>query len=210
MGSRSSKVASKAAGAAGRRQYPSSPSIVNAKPTPPSTNTSSSPPPSNTANYPTPSQSSSPIELASSTRSDHVDLDARDPQFGSALRRAGIARRVPQHSASQSQTFPTSSMPPASQQAPGQQIFPSQSPHTNPAVAIVQARERIAKRFDQETDNLGRGSFQGRTLLSAKEIREALRLRDEAGKSVDEIEKQLRLSSGILNKLGTRSMTANA
>ncbi len=100
-------------------------------------------------------------------------------------------------------------MPPAAQQSPGQQVFPSSSPSTNPAIAIVEARERIAKRFEEESESLGRGSFQGRTLISAREIKEALRLRDEGGRSPEEVEKQMRLRSGIISQLGPPGVVGN-
>ena len=101
-------------------------------------------------------------------------------------------------------------MPPAAQQSPGQQVFPSASAVTNPAIAIVQARERISKLFEQESEGLGRGSFQGRTLLTAREIKEALRLRDEGGKSAREVEKQMRLKNGIISSLGPPGIVGNA
>ena len=205
MGSQSSKVASKAAGAAGRRQYPSTSSILNSAKSTANAPSTTSPAPQPASVHPSPE-----AEPPSSTRSEHIDLDARDPQFGSALRSAGIARRVPQHSASREATFPTSSMPPAAQQSPGQQVFPSSSPKTNPAIAIVQARDRINKLFEEESENLGRPSFQGRTLLSAKEIKEALRLRDGGGRSPEEVEKQMRLKSGIISKLGPQGVVGNA
>lgn len=205
MGSSSSKVASRAAGAAGRRQYPSTSSILNSTKSTANAPSGSNPPPPAAQVRPSPR-----AEPPSSTKSEHVDLDARDPHFGSALRRAGIARRVPTHSSSPESTFPTSSVPRAAQQSPGQQVFPSASPSTNPAIAVVQARDRIAKRFEEESEGLGRGSFQGRTLLSAKEIKEALRLRDEGRKSPEEVEKQMRLRSGILRTLGAQGVVGNA
>lgn len=204
MGSQASKVASKAAGAAGRRQYPSTSSILNSAKSTANAPSMSNPPQRPAAVHPSPQ-----AEPPSSTRSEHIDLDARDPHFGSALRQAGIARRVPQHAASPEAAFPTSSMPPAAQQSPGQQVFPSSSPSTNPAIAIVEARERIAKRFEEESESLGRGSFQGRTLISAREIKEALRLRDEGGRSPEEVEKQMRLRSGIISQLGPPGVVGN-
>lgn len=205
MGSQASKVASKAAGAAGRRQYPSTSSILNSAKSAPKTPSVSNPPPQPAAVHPSPQ-----AEPPSPTRSEHIELDARDPQFGSALQRAGIARRVPRHSAPPESAFPTSSIPPAAQQSPGQHIFPSSSPSANPAIAIVEARERIAKRFEEESESLGRGSFQGRTLITAREIKEALRLRDEGGKSAGEVEKQMRLKPGIISQLGPPGVVGNA
>lgn len=206
MGSQASKVASKAAGAAGRRQYPSTSSILNSAKSTANAPSVSNSPPQSAAVHPSPQ-----TEPPSPTRSEHIDLDARDPHFGTALRQAGIARRVPQHlAASPESTFPTSSMPPAAQQSPGQQVFPSRSPTTNPAIAIVEARDRIAKRFEEESESLGRGSFQGRTLISARDLKEALRLRDEGGKSAGEVEKQMRLRAGVICQLGPPGVVGNA
>ena len=205
MGNSSSKVAGKAAAAAGRRQYPSSSSILNSAKSTANAPSVLKPEPAPAQVHPSPE-----AEPPSTTRSEHIDLDARDPQFGTALRQAGIARRVPRHNVPPESTFATSSMPPAAQQSPGQQVFPSSSPATNPAIAIVLARDRIAKRFEQETESMGRSTFQGRTLINAKEIKDALRLRDDAGQSPQDIEKQMRLSSGILSKLGPQGVVGNA
>jgi len=72
-----------------------------------------------------------------------------------------------------------------------------------------QARERIAHKYEQELDGLGRTSFKGRTLIPAKDVKEALRLRDEVGVPEQEIEKQLRLQSGILSQLAKPGVYAN-
>jgi hypothetical protein len=88
-------------------------------------------------------------------------------------------------------------------------MFPSLDPAKNPALMVVKARERIGKRWEEESESLGRGSFTGRTLISAKEITEVLKLRDQKGMDNGEIEKQLRLKSGLVATLGTSGMVAN-
>lgn len=201
MGAGASKQAAKAAGAAGRRQYPSSSSILNS-----ATSTSNAPAQSARPNAPSQVHPNPETSPPSETKDAHIDLDGRDPQFGSALKKLGpaisVARAAPHESA-----FPTSSQPPLGQQ--GQNIFPSNSPKTNPSLRIVEARERINQQFDEEAEGLGRASFTGRTLMSAKDIREALRMRDQGGMSTEEIEKQLRLKSGILSRLGRPGVFGN-
>jgi hypothetical protein len=135
-----------------------------------------------------------------------IELDGRDPQFGAALSRAGTARRVPQppspHSpeAQPQSAFPTSSRPPMPQQSPpGQSIFPSSNPAANPALAVVKARDRMTKLWQAENDGVGRPGFQGRTLLSAKEIREAINIRAVKGEA--EAEKMMRLKKGVLAQM---------
>lgn len=205
MGSSSSKVAAKAAAEAGRRQYPSTSSILNS-----ASSTSNAPefqakaPPS--AVRPNP-RDAPPTEI----KSEHIDLDGRDPQFSSKLRALGPAMPVgdarPQHGA-----LPTSSQPPLGQQGDGQNIFPSKAGSSgvvNPAIVIVNARERIGKIWEEERDALGKGSFSGRTMLSAGELAEVLQLRDE-GMVDGDIEKKMRLSRGLVGRLGVRGVVANA
>lgn len=74
---------------------------------------------------------------------------------------------------------------------------------------IVKAREKINKIYDAEMEDIGRSSSGGRTLISAKDIKEALKMRDQGGMSSSEIEKQLRLKSGILSRLGKPGVFAN-
>lgn len=64
----------------------------------------------------------------------------------------------------------------------------------------VQARDRIGQKFEEEMEGLGRSSFAGRTLVSAKDVKEILRMREQ-GKPSSTIEKQMRLQPGILDQL---------
>lgn len=89
----------------------------------------------------------------------------------------------------------------------GQNIFPSQ--RNNPALLAVQARQRVARQWDQEMEDQGRPSFAGRTLMSAQEIRQALTSRDEGGKVTQEVEKQMRLRPGVLDQLVAKGVIAN-
>lgn len=141
-----------------------------------------------------------------SSREPHVDLDGRDPQFGAALQRLGPAISV-ERAAPDKAAFPTSTQPPLGQQ--GKNIFPSKAPGGNTGMMVVHARDRIAQQYEQELEELGRASFAGRTLISAKDVKEALRMRDEGGMSEGEVEKQLRLKSGILSQLAKPGVYAN-
>lgn len=196
MGNSSSKVAGKAAGAAARRKYPTTPTNLN---------TTTAPSPQNAPLAPTPAAPVHPkVSSAppSSRKSEHVELDARDPHFGSALRQVGAARPITERKPNEDY-FPTSSQPMHS----GQNIFPSNV--NNPALLLVQARQRITQQWESELENQGRPSFPGRTLVNAKDIREALILRDEAGKDPRQVEKQMRLKPGILDQLVTKGVIAN-
>lgn len=201
MGSGASKQAGKAAAAAGRRQYPSSPSILNQ-----ATSTSNAPGESGRPNVPSQVHPDPAQAPPSDTKDAHVELDARDPQFGDALKRLGPAISV-ERAAPHQAAFPTSSQPPLGQQ--GKNIFPSSDPTANPSLMIVKARDRINQKYDEEVEGIGRSSSGGRTLVSAKDIKEAIRMRDQGGMSSEEIEKQLRLKSGILSRLGKPGVFAN-
>lgn len=202
MGNQSSKVASRAASAA-KRSYPS-PTAANSNTI--TSNTAPSPAPQ----PPQPSAQVHPSSPSSSTKSSHIELDARDPHFASSLSRAGRAQRIPQPPSSNSPktspttSFPTSSQPPHLQQAPsGQNIFPTQGRAGNPALQIVAARERVARQWEAEQEGMGRKGFEGRTLLSAREIREVLKA-VEAGKGTEELERGVRLRRGLVDGWGAR------
>ncbi|RMZ87976.1 hypothetical protein DV736_g4796, partial [Chaetothyriales sp. CBS 134916] len=71
----------------------------------------------------------------------------------------------------------------------------------NPAIAIVNARDRIARRFAEESEDLGRKAFAGRTLLSAREIREVISAKEQRRWGDSAIEKQFHLKSGVLAEI---------
>src|SRR2546423_1868223 len=171
MGSSSSKVARTAASTA-RRPYPSTSSIPKTAPPTSNPRTTSAPPasepPSPAQVHPDPTQSP-----PSASKSRHIELDGRDPQFGSRLSQIGPVRPVSQSPVNAHQ-FPPSAAP--NQQ--GQNILPGTSASTNPALLIVQTRERIGKAWEEESESLGRGSFQGRTMISAAQIREVVSMRE--------------------------------
>lgn len=73
---------------------------------------------------------------------------------------------------------------------------------------VVQARERIGKLWEEESERVGRASFQGRTLITAAQIREVLRMK-ESGMESGEIERRLRLKEGLVKRLGVGSVVAN-
>ncbi|KAJ9622105.1 uncharacterized protein PV06_05819 [Exophiala oligosperma] len=202
MGNSSSKVASKAAAGAARRQYPSTSSIANSAATAPSRNnapptTSSKPTTTSPQVHPNPATSPAVDE-----RTQNIELDGRDPQFGSRLQRIGPVK-LPS-GVRPEEAFPTSSEP----MQPAHNLFPSTQ--NNPAVILTQARQRINKQWEFEVENGGRPSFPGRTLLNSKDIKEALRLRDEMGKTSQDVEKQMKLKPGILDQLVAKGMVANA
>ena len=91
-----------------------------------------------------------------------------------------------------------------------QSMFPPPTSRSNPALQVVEAREKFAKIAMEEIENMGRPSFQGRSLISASELRTLLELRDDAKKSPGEIERHLRLRPGLVAKLGPAGMVGNA
>jgi hypothetical protein len=202
MGASSSKVAKTASSSA--RRYPATSSIPR----------SANPPlPQSSSSESRPDPTVHPKPSASTSRDQHIDLDARDPDFGSRLSQLGPVQPAPTYS--NSSTFaPTpqvvkssSSSKSTSSPSSGRQVFPSTS--SNPALLIVQARDRLAKVFEEESESLGRGSFTGRTLISAAEIKNLLSMRDNARRLPCEIEKQLRLRPGVIGKLGQPGVVGN-
>jgi hypothetical protein len=201
MGASSSKIAKTASSSA--RRYPATSSIPRSANQPPPRSSSES----------RPGPTVHPKPSASTSRDQHIELDARDPDFGSRLSQLGPVQPAPTYS--NSSTFaPTpqvvkssSSSKSTSSPSSGHQVFPSAS--SNPALLIVQARDRLAKVFEEESESLGRGSFKGRTLISAAEIKNLLSMRDDARRPPGEIERQLRLRPGVVGKLGQPGVVAN-
>ncbi|RMD40467.1 hypothetical protein DV735_g4657, partial [Chaetothyriales sp. CBS 134920] len=101
-------------------------------------------------------------------------------------------------------TSPSSSL--LASQAPSP---PHQHAATNPAIAIVNARDRIAQRFEDECGQAGSRKFEGRSLLSAGEIREVLGAREQGRWADAAIEKQFRLRSGVLAQILSGGVVKN-
>lgn len=56
---------------------------------------------------------------------------------------------------------------------------------------------------------MGRSGFQGREYLDALTIRQVLAMRDRQGLSAEEIERLLRLKSGVVGRLGERGVVGD-
>ena len=152
-----------------------------------------------------------------------INLDASDPDLDPAYtaRLSQLGPVQPSPTMSNSSTFNTSasannpfssSSPPQSHfqpsaSSPGQSVFPS---GMNPAVALLQARERLAQEAEEEFENLGRKGAPGRRFLDVVTIRQVLMMRDDLGKEDAEIEAQLGLRKGIVRKLGPRGVVSGA
>ncbi|PYH47321.1 uncharacterized protein BP01DRAFT_421656 [Aspergillus saccharolyticus JOP 1030-1] len=219
MGASASKPVKSAAAAASRRQYPKQP----ATPTPPSSlpaSASSRAPPQPRAREPSksspraspqPVQSSSPMmnhtkknlsEQVSFEKSSAIDIDGRDPDFAASLRSIGPV--TPNPTFSPSSTF-----------APAQRSFGAAGAHhpatvfppaANPALLTVTARQQITQAAEAETDAMGRRDFAGREFLDAFTIRQVLAMRDRQGLPAREIERVMRLKSGVVERLGPKGV----
>lgn len=88
-----------------------------------------------------------------------------------------------------------------------QPIFPS--PGNNPALQVLQARHKLAEEAEAEFADYGKSAFQGRRFLDVMIIRQMLRMRDEQGKTNDQIERELGLQRGVAAKLGKKGIFAD-
>lgn len=224
MGASSSKPARSAAQAVSRRQYPkqpvSPPTSSPAQPPPASKPTRQQPQPPRQPSRPPPAgptyHSKEPPSLerssgtyihplpshTSTTQTNHpsttkaIDLDGRDPDFAAQLRTIGPV--TPNPTFSPSSTF--------ARQQPAPTVFP---PASNPALLVFSARQRLTKAAEQELEAMGRSGFQGREYLDALTIRQVLAMRDRQGLSAEEIERLLRLKSGVVGRLGERGVVGD-
>ncbi|GKZ37285.1 hypothetical protein AbraIFM66950_008770 [Aspergillus brasiliensis] len=206
MGASSSKPARSAAQAVSRRQYPKQPV------SPPTSSPAQPPrasklprqqqqqqqpqPPRQPSRPPPTGPTYHSKEPPSTERSSAIDLDGRDPDFAAHLRSIGPV--IPNPTFSNSSTF-------ASQQ-PAPTVFP---PASNPALLVFSARQRLTKAAEQELESMGRSGFQGREYLDALTIRQVLAMRDRQGLSAEEIERLLRLKSGVVGRLGGKGVVAD-
>ncbi|KAI9682114.1 MAG: hypothetical protein M1817_000168 [Caeruleum heppii] len=218
MGSSSSKAASKAARSTTRSfptRVPPTSAASNARPVRPTAGESGAPGPTV---YPKPQ--------ASGTRDEAINLDARDPDFAASLRSLGAVKPSPtmSHSsvfnyspqlnpsatgtssstATNPQIHPSSQSSSASHHPP---IFPD--PATNPAIKVVQARDRLAGEAERETIEAGRRGHEGRRFLDVVLIRQILMLRDHKGVEAGEIERRLGLKRGVVGRLGQQGVVAD-
>ncbi|KAK2871787.1 hypothetical protein FQN49_002827 [Arthroderma sp. PD_2] len=202
MGASASKPARAAATAASRRQYP-------LRPSPSTTSTPAQSQPTGAgagADTKSDTQRQGPIyhsqEKASATRSEAIDLDARDPDFDASLRSIGPVTPTP--TLSRSSTF---------NQAP-QRGAPSpsrlhQADSANPSLLILSSRTRISAEAEAELDSLGRQGHMGRRFVDVVSLKQILSMRDEQGVSDGVIERRFGLKKGALATLGPKGVVAD-
>lgn len=75
-------------------------------------------------------------------------------------------------------------------------------PRTNPAVAVLHARQRIQEAADAEFEEVGRKGSATRQWLDIATVKQMLTLRDHKGVSHSDIESRLELRKGLVEKLG--------
>jgi hypothetical protein len=134
-----------------------------------------------------------------------IDVDARDPALASRLNSLGAVQPNPHYSASSTSSFDpqrnhSSTLPSDMMNAPPQNMFPG--PQDNPALRVLEARQRIQDEADQELANIGRKGFAGRKYVDASVIQLAL-MRKARGEPDARIEDALTIKKGRLGVLGT-------
>ncbi len=84
-------------------------------------------------------------------------------------------------------------------QTPPQSAFPD--PRNNPVLRVLEARQRITDRAEDEMRAMGRRGFAGRTYVDASTIQLAL-MRQAKGEPTNRIEAALGIKKGRLSVLG--------
>ncbi|KAF2103002.1 hypothetical protein NA57DRAFT_71985 [Rhizodiscina lignyota] len=211
MGSSTSKAARTAAGASARK-YPNR--------VPPTTSQGARPPPSSSVSesQPTrPGPTVHPEPQASETKNEAVKLDSSDPVYASNLRTLGAVQPNPILSHTSTNPIdPTTTKASRRPQEPvdaSNQPFPvsqfaALNPRNNPAIAILEARQRLQEEADREFQTAGRGrkGVEGRQFLDVVTLRQILQLRDDRGMSADDIEQRMGLKKGVVARLGPKGM----
>lgn len=148
-----------------------------------------------------------------------MNLDASDPDLALNERMRQLGPVQPNPTFSNSSTFNSQSvnrpsspgsgfMP--SKSSPQQSIFPN--PALNPAVLLLEARQRLAEQAEEEFDDVGRlgKGKKGREFLDVVTIRQILRLRDQMGRSDKDIEEGLQLREGLVGRLGKPGLVSGS
>ncbi|KAF2279543.1 uncharacterized protein EI97DRAFT_430595 [Westerdykella ornata] len=194
MGSSASKGA-RAAGSAARKYPTRVPSSTTRAPPP-------APAPPNT----TPSQASqaAPAQSAPQTnpqKNNPIDLEGPDPGLAARLQSIGAVQPNPHYSPSSMSSLDprrgstSADIPFDMAEAPPHHSFPN--PRDNPALRVLEARQRIQDQVDQEQENSNRKGFQGRSHIDAGTIQLAL-MRQKRGEPDSRIEAAFGLKKGRL------------
>ncbi|KAF2717138.1 hypothetical protein K431DRAFT_277533 [Polychaeton citri CBS 116435] len=191
MGSAGSKT-SRAAGVA-TRQYPKRPPPTSEATSraPAATNAPARPPPVAPSHQPGPTVH--PQTKAAERRDEAINLDASDPDFARSLRSIGPVQPNPTLS-------PTSAFNPDSFSVDPRSRGPN--PRKNPAIAVLDARSRLQDEAEKEFMEAGRRGHEGRQYLDVFVLRTILQQRDQVGQKPAEIERELGLKAGVVERLG--------
>ncbi|KAL7620355.1 hypothetical protein AAE478_009349 [Parahypoxylon ruwenzoriense] len=133
-----------------------------------------------------------------SIRADSVDPDPNpftNPAFSQRLKQMGVATPTPTLSNSSTASPYT---PP--DQGPKGPSFPS--PAQNPTLSALEARQRLQERAELEFQNID----QGREFLDVGILKQVLMMQARGTPAID-IEKRLRLKSGVVSRLGPQGVT---
>lgn len=79
-------------------------------------------------------------------------------------------------------------------------------PLQNPAIAMLNARERLQQQADLELQQARKPDFPGRSFVDSTTIRQIIAMRDDRGMSSDQIEKLLELKKGTVERLGPKGL----
>lgn len=86
-----------------------------------------------------------------------------------------------------------------------QSVFPSRSGSLNPAIGLLEARERLADKAEEEFASIGKQDAAARQFLDVLTLRQVLQMRGK-GVSNEEIERKLALKRGIVAVLGKKEI----
>ena len=135
-----------------------------------------------------------------------IDLDSSDPDLDLNARARKLGPVVPNPTLSNSSTF-NQAHGHLHQSSASQTVFPSRTAAQNPAVRLLEARERLAAEAEEEFANVGKKGAAGRKFMDVYTIRQVLQMR-EKGISSQEIEGKLGLRKGTVGVLGGKGVVS--
>lgn len=139
-------------------------------------------------------------DTANASRDETFNLEKPDPNFAQSLRSIGPVQPNPTLSHTSAFSRHVNRNTPS---RPGGPFAPD--PKMNSALAVLEARSKLQEEAEKEFDQVGKGVNGGRQFLDVMVIRQILAQRDQ-GKSAANIERDMGLKKGVVERLGPRGM----
>lgn len=136
-----------------------------------------------------------------------ADTGAQTDSFSNRLQQMGVVQPNPTFSPSSTVSHPPPNGGPLDT---SKLVVPSSASfHGSPILTTFEARDRLRSQAEAELHDLGSAHAKGRRFADMRHLLDAIRMRD-SGASLREVERNLGLRAGILERLGKPGVVSHA